>query len=291
MSDYVACAVDGWGTESFRGDIASMYIQAWILDSCNKHFSTQFTMDKNDINSVERVSLDSVYNLDSTLVSVHMKVLSPSNEGFMFHAGGSAMIDTSNDPYGGIIYGYSETEVLLWRPSRTNTNGHLVYVGGQWGNGQSYQESDVVEVIVKAIDITGTPCNITELCSPDWSKTRCVSTDCPIPPDIDNAFKLYDGVTNGSKALYACKTGYTESSDDVIINCVGGTWSMTSMFCKVVCSSPPAVENAAVLVQDNRAKYYCLTGYFAMTNTSDIIECTNSTWPTTDFKCIKFKIL
>ncbi|XP_062611967.1 complement factor H-like, partial [Saccostrea cucullata] len=287
MSDYVACAEDGWGAESFRGETASLYIQAWILESCNKHFSTHFTVDKSDTNTVDRVNLDSVYNLDSTLVSVHMKVLSPSNEGYMFHAGGSAMIDTSNDPYGAIIYGYNETEVMLWRPSPTNTNGHLVYVGREWGDGQSNQESDVVEVIVKVIDITGTPCNRTEFCSPDWSKTRCVSTDCPIPPDIVNAYKLYDGVNNGSKALYSCKTGFTESSKDVITNCVDGTWSMTSMFCKVVCSPPPAVENAAVLVQDNRAKYFCLTGYFTMKNTVDVIECINSTWPSTDFKCIK----
>ncbi|XP_062600971.1 sushi, von Willebrand factor type A, EGF and pentraxin domain-containing protein 1-like, partial [Saccostrea cucullata] len=216
-----------------------------------------------------------------------MKVLSPNNEGFMFHAGSSAMIDTSNDTYGAIIYGYNETEVLLWRPSPTNTNGHLVYVGGKWGYGQSYQESDVVEVLVKVIDITGTPCSNTELCSPDWSQTRCVSTDCPIPLDIANAYRLYDGVTNGSKALYACKTGFTESSDDVIIKCIEGTWSKSAMFCKVVCPSPPAVENAAALVQDNRAKYFCLTGYFTMKNTVDVIECRNSIWPSTDFKCIK----
>ncbi|XP_062568744.1 uncharacterized protein LOC134230898 [Saccostrea cucullata] len=208
--DYVACADDGWGAESFSGDNASLYIQAWILDSCNKHFSTQFTLDKSDTNTVERVSLDSVYSLDSAFVSVLMKVSSPNNEEFIFHAGGSAMIDTSNDTYGAIIYGYNETEVLLWRPSRTNTNGHLVYVGGQWGGGQNYQESDVVEVIIKVINIT----------------------DCPIPPDISNAYKLYDGVTNGSKTLYACKTGFTESSDDVIINCIEGTWSKSSMFCK-----------------------------------------------------------
>ncbi|XP_062613868.1 uncharacterized protein LOC134275615 [Saccostrea cucullata] len=232
MSNNVACAVDGWGTEGFRCNTASLYIQAWILYSCDKLFSKQFTLDKSDTNTVERVSLDSVYSLDSAFVSVLLKVLSPNNEGFMFHAGGSAMIDTSNDSYGAIIYGYNETEVMLWRPSPTNTNGHLVYVGGQWGDGQSNQESDVVEVVVKVIDITGTPCNGTESCSPDLSKTRCISTDCPIPPDIDNAYKLYEGVTNGSKTLYSCKPGYTESSDDVIINCVEGTWSFTSMFCR-----------------------------------------------------------
>ncbi|XP_062574085.1 sushi, von Willebrand factor type A, EGF and pentraxin domain-containing protein 1-like [Saccostrea cucullata] len=213
-----------------------------------------------------------------------MKVLSPSNEGFIFHAGGSVMVDTYNDPYGAIIYGYNETEVLLWRPSQTNTNGHLVYVGGKWGNGLSNQESDVVEVIVKVIDITGTPCNGTELCSPDWSKTRCISTDCPIPPDIDNAYKVYEGVTNGSKTLYSCKSGYTESSDDVIINCVEGTWSLTSMFCRESCPEPPAIANADVMVSENVALYSCRQGFLPKSGTNSI-NCLQSEWQKTNLIC------
>ncbi|XP_062609278.1 uncharacterized protein LOC134271029, partial [Saccostrea cucullata] len=260
----VACAHDGWGdrAESFRGDTASLYIKAWILDSCNKHFSTQFTLDKSDTNTVERVSLDSVYNLDSTLVSVLMKVLSQNNEEFMFHAGGSAMIDASNDPYGAIIYGYNETEVMLWRPSQTNTNGHLVYLGGKWGNGQSNQESDVVDVIVKIIDIT----------------------ECPIPPDIANAHKLYNGVTNGSKALYACKAGFTESSDDVITYCVDGSWSMTSMFCKESCPDPPTIANADVMVSKNVALYSCREGFLQKSGNNSI-NCLLSEWQKTNFTC------
>ncbi|XP_061195952.1 uncharacterized protein LOC133204224 [Saccostrea echinata] len=241
-------------------------------------------MDKNNINSVERVKLDAMYNLDSTIVSVLLKVSSSNNDGFIFNAGGSAMIDTSDDPYGAVIYGYNETEVMLWRPAQTNTNGHLVYLGGQWGSGQSNQQSDVVEVIVKVIDISGTPCNGTEKCSPDWSRNRCVSTDCPIPPDIDNAYKLYEGVTNDSKALYACKTGYTESSDDVIINCVEGTWSMTSMFCKGSCPDPPSIANADVMVSSNVALYSCHEGFLPKSGTS-LINCLQYEWQTTNFTC------
>ncbi|XP_062613869.1 uncharacterized protein LOC134275616 [Saccostrea cucullata] len=264
LDDHVACAHDGWGAqaENFRGEIASLYIQAWILDSCNKHFSTQFILDKRDTNTVERVSLDSVYNLDSVLVSVLIKVFCPNNEGFMFHAGGSAMIDTSNDPYGAIIYGYNETEVMLWRPSQTNTNGHLVYVGGEWGDGQSNQESDVVEVIVKVIDIT---------------------ESCPSPPTIANA----DVMVSNNVALYSCRQGFLPKSGTNTINCFQSEWQKTNLTCFVVCSAPPAVENAAVFVQDNRAKYFCLTGYFTTKNTVDVIECRNSTWPSIDLKCIK----
>ncbi|XP_061195953.1 sushi, von Willebrand factor type A, EGF and pentraxin domain-containing protein 1-like [Saccostrea echinata] len=177
------------------------------------------------------------------------------------------------------------------------TNGYVSEATGVTFSSQSFHHQTVCGTVFAFNDqeirlwsmsgTSSTPCNGTERCSPDWPRSRCISTDCPIPPDIGNAYKLYEGLTNGSKALYSCKTGYTESSDDVIINCVDGTWSMTSMFCKAVCTSPPAIENAAVFVQDNRAKYYCLTGYFAIENTVDIIECSNRIWPSPDFKCIK----
>lgn len=66
------------------------------------------------------------------------------------------MIDHSLDSYGAIIYAYTETEVLLWRPSTTNPNGYLIYVGGIWGAGTNNQQDTVVEVTVKVIDFNGT---------------------------------------------------------------------------------------------------------------------------------------
>lgn len=66
------------------------------------------------------------------------------------------MIDQSSDPYGAIIYAYTETEVLLWRPSTGVANGYLIYVGGIWGAGTNNQQDTVVEVTVKVIDFNGT---------------------------------------------------------------------------------------------------------------------------------------
>lgn len=59
--------------------------------------------------------------------------------------------------------------------------------------------------------------------------------DCPVPIDIPNAYKLYDGLTNGSVTLYSCVTGFTESPDDVRIYCVEGVWTTTALFCKGYC--------------------------------------------------------
>jgi hypothetical protein len=57
-------------------------------------------------------------------------------------------------------------------------------------------------------------------------------------------------------------------------------------FILVVCPPPPAIANASVSVQDNVAKYYCLSGFFAKENTNDVITCSANVWPATDFECI-----
>eukprot|EP00105_Crassostrea_gigas_P035481 XP_019919629.1 PREDICTED: uncharacterized protein LOC105320275 [Crassostrea gigas] len=194
----------------------TLYIQAWLLDSCRKKFTRTFMMDKDNINTmcptVDTVQFDSPYSMTSTTVSVQMKVFTPNNAGFVFYAGGSAMIDTSSDPYGAIIYGYTETEVFLWRPHKDTSNGYLVYVGGEWGKGESSQQASIVEVTVKVIDID----------------------DCPIPNDIPNAYKLYTGLTNGSTAMYTCMVGYAASSNDSVIHCISGVWSSSDMNCNGV---------------------------------------------------------
>lgn len=65
------------------------------------------------------------------------------------------MIDTSTDPYGAILYAYTDTEVLLWRPNASVTHGFLIYVGGTWGNGTNSQQDIEVRVTVRVIDING----------------------------------------------------------------------------------------------------------------------------------------
>lgn len=84
-----------------------------------------------------------------------MKALKSNNAGFTFYAGGSAMIDTSTEPYGAIIYAYTDTEVLLWRPNASVLHGFFIYVGGTWGNRTNSQQDMEVDVTVRVIDING----------------------------------------------------------------------------------------------------------------------------------------
>ena len=92
------------------------------------------------------------YSLD---IYFQAKVLDGTNAGFLFHSGGSAMLDNQLDPYGAILYGYTETEVYLWKPDTSNTNGFLVYVGGKWGGGQNNQQVTTAEVTVKVSSLDG----------------------------------------------------------------------------------------------------------------------------------------
>lgn len=57
-------------------------------------------------------------------------------------------------------------------------------------------------------------------------------TDCPIPVDIQNANKLYDGLTNGSHTLYSCARGYTGSTHDSMALCVNGSWTTPDLYCE-----------------------------------------------------------
>lgn len=74
----MACARDGWGSEEMAYGSGTLYIQAWLLDSCRKKFTRTFMMDKDNINTmcptVDTVQFDSPYSMTSTTVSVQVRI-------------------------------------------------------------------------------------------------------------------------------------------------------------------------------------------------------------------------
>ena len=62
----------------------------------------------------------------------------------VFNAAGTTQANVLSK-YGGVIYAYTEKEVLLWRP----TNGPVVYIGDRWGNGNSNQITNTAHVIIR----------------------------------------------------------------------------------------------------------------------------------------------
>ena len=55
--------------------------------------------------------------------------------------------------------------------------------------------------------------------------------ECPIPPDIPNALKLYNGTLAGSRTLYACPPGFSSNGGSPEVVCDGLAWSTTSYSC------------------------------------------------------------
>lgn len=92
-----------------------------------------------------------------------LKATEGNNNGFIYHGAGTSLTDGSLTNYGGVIFGYNESEVLLWRPADSNTNGYIWYRGGDLGGGDYPQTSSTAEVTV---DILRTVTSIgNSLCS------------------------------------------------------------------------------------------------------------------------------
>lgn len=76
----------------------------------------------------------------------------------------SASRDRSGENFGGVVYSYTNSEVLLWTPSAPT--GHLIYVGGVWGGGVDSMAVNDAQITIKVIK-TGGVGNIQTGC---WSK-------------------------------------------------------------------------------------------------------------------------
>jgi hypothetical protein len=64
---------------------------------------------------------------------------------------------------------------------------------------------------------------------PDSTSVPVLS--CPVPSDIPNSEKLYDGQTMNSIALYSCKPGYQSNTAKNLVTCDGTQWETTNYSC------------------------------------------------------------
>lgn len=56
--------------------------------------------------------------------------------GWMFYVLGLVIVGWLGENFGGVVYGYISSEVLLWMFSVFI--GYLIYVGGVWGGGVDF---------------------------------------------------------------------------------------------------------------------------------------------------------
>nr|XP_022308072.1 uncharacterized protein LOC111114076 [Crassostrea virginica] len=214
---------DGWGTnEDLEFISADVTIRAWQLTSSDLVFTSELSFTKGGTLQ-GTIPFGTTIDLDHHLVVVEVRDATVAR-GRVFYGGGSANLGNSGDPYGGVLFAYSQSETLLWTPSASSSAGFLIYVGGLWGDGTDKIESN--NVLIKTTVITAG------------------YTECPIPPDIPNASKLYNGTLAGSRTMYACPPGFTNNGGSPELVCDGLAWSTTSYSCSVSSTSTVPVTTS-----------------------------------------------
>lgn len=71
--------------------------------------------------------------------------------GKVFYGAGSANLGNPGEPFGGVVFGYTESEVVLWTPSPHVSSGNMIYIGGLWGDGTEDMEINRVQISVRVI--------------------------------------------------------------------------------------------------------------------------------------------
>ncbi|XP_062610575.1 uncharacterized protein LOC134272344 [Saccostrea cucullata] len=169
--DYVICYEDGWGAIARVYDSALVVIRAWVLSSADVIQRDSFPYSRGDV-FMGTIPLICNLNPDNDIVIVEVKDATIS-DGKVFYAAGTASLGKINDPFGGVVFGYNQTDVLLWTPSVTN--GHLIYVDGIWGDGTETMEINNVRISVTIVSSTNSVKNVAAINIEDLVQDLTVS--------------------------------------------------------------------------------------------------------------------
>ncbi|XP_062610564.1 uncharacterized protein LOC134272334 [Saccostrea cucullata] len=226
LNDYVSCFRDGWGDfPEIVADTADVIIRAWMLSSSDILNTNNFSYVKGDaVPWAGVISMTNAIDLDFHIVNVEIKDTTVS-KGKVFYGAGSANMGYSGESYGGVVFGFTQSDVLLWTPSTSVVGGNLIYIGGLWGDGTENMQINNVQITVKVI--------------------KAGFTEWPLPQDIPNTIKLYNGVIAGSKTLYACTPGFSSNGGSVESSCNGTSWSDTTVACSAATDCPSVMPSTA----------------------------------------------
>ncbi|XP_061195157.1 uncharacterized protein LOC133203382 [Saccostrea echinata] len=200
----------------------------------------------------------------------------------MFYGAGSASVGNPSESLGGIVYGYTESEILIWTP--TSINSHLIYIDGVWGDGSDKLQEDRVQITVKIINT-----DISVKCAVlHYVTTYDDSCDqeCAPPPDILNTVKVNNGLGRGSLTSYSCLAGFVSNGGLSVSSCNGTHWLETHLTCSLFTTvpNPPTIANADHLVSGNIAQYACRVGFYPDMG-GNIILYYGTGWTTTKLEC------
>ncbi|VDI32970.1 Hypothetical predicted protein [Mytilus galloprovincialis] len=137
-------ASDGWGlfTEDTEG---TARILAWKTNKQGRIFHKGFTVSKSS-KEESVLRFPRYYDLSNYLISVQVKVPDGDNRNMIFQSVGSS-VATGIFHFSGIVYVYTTTEILFWKP--ISYNGHMFFIGDVFGPGHHSQICDTVDLHVE----------------------------------------------------------------------------------------------------------------------------------------------
>ncbi|VDI52170.1 CUB and sushi domain-containing protein [Mytilus galloprovincialis] len=244
----VFLANDGYKLGNFKsGDVK---ILAWNIQCSQQVFYKAFKV--GDTDHDDKINFPYLYDWTNFLVSVQYKVPDESspNGGMVFNAAGTTQANGLSE-YGGVIYAYTEKEVLLWRP----TNGPVVYIGDRWGNGNSNQVANTAHVIIRVYHLR--------------------EAECPYPETNENATFNVTGVMYGDQTVYTCISGHSIVGGDIsriyegdrkwsgiVPSCIGkSVYSLQLSTCPYPETVGNATFNVSGLRYGDSTVYTCNSGY------------------------------
>jgi len=156
---YIVNIFDGWGGEVNTQRSLSADVRFIAQGNCAPGYdfdSGWFKMSaQNGTDSFREVS----HGLQATPAEVRVltRAIDGNNKGYIFEAMGMAQSDDDiGNGYGGLVYGYNNTNVRLWAPDKNENEagsddvGRIVYVNDGWGGEVNTQVSMTAEVRVLA---------------------------------------------------------------------------------------------------------------------------------------------
>ncbi|XP_070570349.1 von Willebrand factor D and EGF domain-containing protein-like [Ptychodera flava] len=144
-----ACVYDGWGNNLFNTyfDDAIVKVTIWTDNFPTPDFETNGGLQigyGNGLDNYKEVTIPS--EITPELVYVQVTAIEGPNNEFSFYGMGvqQALPGTN---YGGLIYGYSDSEVRMWSPD--TSYGGIINVIDGWGGERNVQTSQIANVTVK----------------------------------------------------------------------------------------------------------------------------------------------
>jgi len=147
---------NGWGgkVNAQSSDDALVRIQALTTHPCGAaDFDSDWVTLSSQLGASSYTSQNHGLGAIPDRVQVLLRAVDDANAGFVFHGMGAAQTDDTNGNYGGIIFGYDDTEVRIWAPDRNDdkyTTGFIVNIIDGWGGELYTQESNTAEYRVYA---------------------------------------------------------------------------------------------------------------------------------------------